>query len=241
MTYDFLAVRRRDDPVRWEIGRFLREASTRVPAGARVLDAGAGEGAYRPLFPQARYVTVDLGVGDATWNYRGLDVVSLLERLPFPDGTFDHAVCTQAIEHVRTPRRILEELRRVVKPAGHLWITAPFGFGHHQEPHDYFRFTRHGLRMLLEEAGFEIVALRPAGGRFVRLAYEIGDVRTFLLGPRFTRSRPAWPLRKARSCLLRALGGCLTLAQWTMVWLDRLDPEADNTMNFLCEAVRRET
>ena len=43
------------------VARFTEE----LPAGARVLDAGAGEGQYRHSFGRQRYVGVDLGVGDA--------------------------------------------------------------------------------------------------------------------------------------------------------------------------------
>jgi hypothetical protein len=47
-----------------------------------VLDAGAGEGQYSAYFRNARYVGVDLGVGDSGWDYGGLDAVCDLNALP---------------------------------------------------------------------------------------------------------------------------------------------------------------
>ena len=59
---------------------------SRWHAGARVLDAGAGEGNYKRYFSKQRYCGLDLGVGDAAWDYSRLDVVGDLARLPFDDG-----------------------------------------------------------------------------------------------------------------------------------------------------------
>src|SRR4051812_39497353 len=60
-----------------------------LPAGARVLDAGAGEGQYRPHFTRHRYCGVDLAVGDAAWDYTTLDALADLTALPFRDASFD--------------------------------------------------------------------------------------------------------------------------------------------------------
>src|SRR5262249_36237415 len=56
------------------------------------------------------------------------------------------------------------------------YITVPFDWHMHYEPHDYFRMTPYGLRALLLEAGFTIEALEPVGGLFTATAGEIlGD------------------------------------------------------------------
>ncbi|MGH9663170.1 MAG: class I SAM-dependent methyltransferase, partial [Bryobacteraceae bacterium] len=83
-----------------------------LPPSARVLDAGAGEGAYAPNFRAHRYTGVDLGIGDASWNYHGLDVVADLSALPFRDACFDAALNIVTLEHVRDPARVLAELAR---------------------------------------------------------------------------------------------------------------------------------
>jgi len=45
----------------------VEQFAAALPDGARVLDAGSGEGMYRHYFKRHRYVGVDLGVGDGAW------------------------------------------------------------------------------------------------------------------------------------------------------------------------------
>jgi ubiquinone/menaquinone biosynthesis C-methylase UbiE len=66
----------------------------------------------------------------------------------------DAVLSTQVLEHVADPLSVLAEFFRVLKPDGRLWLTAPFVWYLHEEPYDYYRFTSHGLRFLLERAGF---------------------------------------------------------------------------------------
>ena len=144
----------------------LRQFARELPRGARVLDAGAGEAQYASLFSDFRYVAVDLGIGDESWQYDALDAVAALERLPFCDNTFDAAVNVVTLEHVRDPKAVLTEIGRVLKPGGRLLLVTPFEWEEHQQPHDYFRYTQYGLSYLLESAGLTVGSINPAGGLF---------------------------------------------------------------------------
>jgi SAM-dependent methyltransferase len=157
-----------------------------LPAGARVLDAGAGEGQYAPYFAKQRYYGVDLAVGDRAWNYTRLDAIADLTALPFRAATFDAALLIVTIEHLREPACALAELGRTLAPGGKLLVAAPHEWETHQAPHDYFRYTRYGLAYLLEKAGFEIAELRVAGGYFRLLA------RRLLNGLQFFTSGIRW-------------------------------------------------
>ena len=53
-----------------------------LPAGARVLDAGAGECPHARYFTRQRYFGVDLAVGDRAWDYSRLDALADLACLP---------------------------------------------------------------------------------------------------------------------------------------------------------------
>jgi len=144
-----------------------------LPAGSRVLDAGAGEGQYSSYFQEHRYTGVDLGIGDAAWNYAGLDAIADLSELPFLHDVFDAALNIVTLEHLREPGRALEEIARVLKPGGTLLLIAPHEWEVHQSPHDYFRYTRHGLEYLLRQAGLIVVEMEPAGGLFRLLSRRL--------------------------------------------------------------------
>src|SRR5262244_2014540 len=88
-------IQRRAELDSYALYEFAEKSGQSVPAGARVLDAGAGEGRYRPEFSHTRYVGIDLGVGDTAWDYSRLDAIGDLIHLPFPDNTFDAAICMQ--------------------------------------------------------------------------------------------------------------------------------------------------
>lgn len=137
-----------------------------VPDGARVLDAGAGEGAYKSHFPRRRYVGLDLGIGDGAWDYSGLDVVGDLSSLPFPAGVFDAALNIVTLEHVKDPGLVMRELARVLRPGGRLLLVVPHAWEVHQHPHDFFRFTRFGVEELARRAGMRVVSMEAGGGYF---------------------------------------------------------------------------
>src|SRR5690349_11209449 len=161
------------DTGRWFVTQFAIESARALPARSKVLDAGAGEGAYKHYFRHCEYYAVDLGIGDERWNYTELDCVASLECLPFTNQTFDAIVCTQVLEHLAHPWLSLGELARILKCGGRLYLTAPQAHCEHQTPYDFFRYTSFGLTSLLTEAGFSSIQLRPFGGMCTRWAYEL--------------------------------------------------------------------
>ena len=161
------------------VGDFARS----LPGGARVLDAGAGEGNYKAHFGAQRYVGLDLGIGDAKWDYSRLDAVGDLAALPFRDGAFDAALNVVTLEHVREPARVVAELARALAPGGRLLLIAPHEWEEHQQPHDYYRYTRYGLEYLLAQAGFAPPEIRPVGGFFRLLSRRLFNALQFFPGP----------------------------------------------------------
>ena len=197
----------------------VRAFAGALPPGARVLDAGAGEGQYRRFFEQQRYCGIDLAVGDAGWNYSGLEVRGDLAALPFADGAFAAAMNIVTLEHVTDPHRVVCELARVLAPGGRLLLIAPHEWEEHQQPHDYFRYTRYGLKHLLECAGFANIDIQPAGGIFRLVGRRLLNVVQFL----------PWPLAVLLFVPLAAPGVLLPL-------LDPLDTRRNFTLGYICHA-----
>jgi SAM-dependent methyltransferase len=190
-----------------------------LPAGARVLDAGAGESRFRSRFHRQRYIAADLAVGDASWDYGALDCVADLERLPFAADAFDACLNVVTLEHVREPRAVIGELARTLAPGGRLLLIAPHEWEEHQSPHDYFRFTRHGLRYLLETSGFREIEIVPAGGFFRLLSRRLCNAPQFFPKP---------------IALLVMLA--LAVPALILPSLDGLDREKKFTLGFVCTA-----
>jgi len=154
-----------------------------LPPKVRVLDAGAGETAHKHYFSAQRYCGLDLAVGDKAWDYSKLDVLGDLERLPFPDATFEAAINVVTLEHVLDPERVICELGRVLAPGGRLLLVAPLQWEEHQQPHDYLRFTRFALDRMLRQAGFIDISIQPVGGIFRLISRRLLNALQFFPGP----------------------------------------------------------
>ncbi len=154
-----------------------------MPAGSRVLDAGAGQAQYAHYFAEQHYTGVDLAVGDATWDYGRLQAIADLTALPFAPASFDACINIVTLEHVREPGRAVKEMGRVLKRGGSLLLAVPHEWEVHQAPHDYFRFTRHGIQHLLEQAGFQRIRIDPVGGFFRLLSRRLLSGLQFFPAP----------------------------------------------------------
>jgi SAM-dependent methyltransferase len=93
-------------------------------------------------------------------------VVGDARFLPFVDGSFDGIICNEVLEHVFEKEKVLDEIRRVLRPGGWIILTAPMSWGLHYEPYDFWRFTPYSLRRLLEDRGFQVVRIEKVRGLF---------------------------------------------------------------------------
>ncbi|HWB13970.1 MAG TPA: class I SAM-dependent methyltransferase [Pirellulales bacterium] len=109
---------------------------------ARIVDVGAG----------GRRITGDVVAVDAA-HIPGVDVVADIHQLPLAEGSFDAVFCTGTLQHVRDPWGAVREFHRALKPGGIVYIDVAFMQGYMQDPADYWRFTREGLRLMCQ--GFE--------------------------------------------------------------------------------------
>ncbi|MGH1562204.1 class I SAM-dependent methyltransferase [Mumia sp. DW29H23] len=182
--------------------RVNRSFARGTPAGALVLDAGAGHGPYRRLFRHARYEAADFA--QLATRYTPLDYVCSLTDIPVEDGRFDRVLCNQVLEHLDDPAGALAEMHRVLAPGGRILLSAPLFYPEHQQPYDYFRYTQFALRRLFTEAGFAEVKVTWLEGYFGTVAFQLEQMhrqlprgrslglrRRMLLGPVLAVTRGA--------------------------------------------------
>jgi SAM-dependent methyltransferase len=105
----------------------------------------------------------------------GIDYVARAESIPLPDCSIDLVVTQETLEHVEDPFKAMQEIFRVLKPGGTIYLQLPFIIGYHPGPTDFWRFTREGIVRLVEVTGFEFGDLGLAVGAstgFYRTAVE---------------------------------------------------------------------
>lgn len=119
-----------------------------------------------------RHVGID--IPECYHDLAKVDVFATAYALPFQDGSFDCAYSGAVIEHLDDPQRLFHETFRVLVPGGVAILTAPQYFHLHEEPRDYFRFTKYGLAQLCERAGFELVELVALSGFLTTFGFELG-------------------------------------------------------------------
>ncbi len=93
-----------------------------------------------------------------------IDVFADLNKpLPLASSSADCILSTSVLEHISEPELLFSEMSRILKNGGHLILSVPFLYHIHEEPDDFFRYTKFGLEKLSKDAGFEIVFLRHYG------------------------------------------------------------------------------
>jgi len=142
----------------------------RVHARGELLDMGCGRKPFAPLFSGriTRYWGTDLSVSPYLGAAR-LDAYARAEAQPFRDGSFDTVMGLSMLTYLPEPIRMVREAHRVLKPGGVLLLEFTQMVPLHDEPHDFFRFTRYGAQYLLEQAGFEPLEYIPIGGLWARV------------------------------------------------------------------------
>lgn len=85
------------------------------------------------------------------------DTYADARRLPLGDRSVDGVILKDVLEHIEGPQEALRECARVTRDGGTLILWMPFMYPIHDAPHDYQRFTMHGLSAYLAESGFDIV------------------------------------------------------------------------------------
>lgn len=220
---------------------WVRAQAASVPAGSRVLDVGAGSAPYRSLFDHCQYFTQDfvqLDPGKLSHGaYAKMDYVSDATAIPVDDGSLDVVLCTEVLEHVPEPIKVVREISRILRPGGRLILTAPQGSGIHQEPYHYYGgYTPYWYEHFLAEAGFDTIRIEPNAGSFrafsqESLRFALTTRPTALAAPVWVRLAwtPLWLI------LLPFLAGVVPPAS---VLIDRFDRERRFTVGYHVTAVR---
>jgi SAM-dependent methyltransferase len=197
-------------------------------ASGKVLDIGCGNKPYRDMF-QGRsdsYTGCDIVQSSAN----EVDVICPCTDIPLEDNSMDTVFSTQVMEHVAEHGKMLSEAFRILKPGGHIILTAPMYWEHHEEPYDFFRFTRYGMQHLFTTAGFEIVEIKANGGKWALTGQALlNNLRSTLYRPNKSFKRRFF---KGVFVLFRVKW----LINLFFGFLEKKDKDEQTTLNFLVVA-----
>ena len=120
--------------IRFVEGLRLRQTRRALAGGPTqdTLDLGCGAGNLLERLDGGRLVGVDLSdtmLDQARRRLSGRPAVEFVkasaEALPFPDGVFGRVVCSEVLEHVLDPQKVISEIRRVCLPGARVVFTVP--------------------------------------------------------------------------------------------------------------------
>lgn len=141
--------------------------ATFQPTTQRLLDLGCGSRSLKGAVRYDLFISPPGVRGDAS-------------RLPFARASFDSVIATALLEHVPYPRRVVREVRRVLRPGGLLYVEIPFLEGFHADPDDYQRLTFRGLDILLRD--FEILEREVCVGPSSALTWVLREYPSSWIG-----------------------------------------------------------
>jgi SAM-dependent methyltransferase len=142
-------------------------------ARGRLIDVGCGVKPFLHVFRKKVREHIGIDVPSTRhWNVE-IDAVASGDHLPFKNRAFDTILSTSVLEHVQHPGKMFSEMHRVLRNNGYLILTTPCQYGLHEQPYDFFRYTKYGLRMLAEQSGFKVVYIKPKGGMLAIVAQLI--------------------------------------------------------------------
>lgn len=217
--------RLRFNPRRYEIETFVEKSAKKMPKNSKVLDAGAGPCPYKKMFSHCKYEATDFKD-----THKILDFVCSLDKIHKRDNTYDSILCTEVLEHVENPQLVVNELHRILKNKGKLFITVPQGWMLHQEPYNFFYFTKYGLKSLLKKAGFRKITITSMGGYFKFLADTL----------RFNSIAEQWKEKKLIYYPISFIDLILfkTFISFILFHLDFIDKRQKWSMGYTVEAVK---
>ena len=123
----------------------------------KLVDLGAGNCEFAKLFKKFNYTGIDFH------PYPGVIVQDITKGIQWENDSVDIITMSNTLEHLPNPQFILEECNRILNSGGIIVGAVPFLVGEHQQPYDFFRYTRFQLEIMLNQAGFKEISISPLG------------------------------------------------------------------------------
>jgi SAM-dependent methyltransferase len=133
----------------------------------RLIDIGCGDKPYKELLGSQIQEYIGIDHHETSHDKTKIDLFGTAYEIPVEDNSFDSAICTSVLEHLEEPEKAIRECFRVLKPGAYVIYSVPFIWHLHEEPRDFYRYSKYGLKYLFEKSGFNIIEIKPLSGFLV--------------------------------------------------------------------------
>lgn len=132
-----------------------------IDINSKLLDVGAGRLFYKKILSEYtnHYESIDFKKTHQELNYIGTS-----SKTNRTSNSYDIIFCSQVLEHVPDPNESFKEIYKILKKNGIAIISTPFFMYLHNEPYDYFRYTKYALKKFSLDNHFIVLKLEEIGG-----------------------------------------------------------------------------
>lgn len=172
-----------------------------LPKGTKILDIGAGSGAFSQRMADHGYSVTALDIEDIHNNipeipFFQLDINKSIQDLI--QAEYPAACCMEVIEHVENPWKLLRECRDIVEPGGYLFLSTPNITNFYSRIHFLFKgeifqfqepdleyghinpISPFELKVIAERTGWQVCEIIP-GGYLPVFDFSVLSIKVFLL------------------------------------------------------------
>lgn len=141
-----------------------------------VIDIGCGTMPYKKSITASsaikEYTTIDIEKRD-----NRVDIVGDVQNMNMvANNAYDTIICTNVLEHIPNPFQAMDEIYRIARPNGVLILSVPHLSRLHEEPNDFYRYTKYGLEYIINKSGFNMISITPVGGLVSFVGHQLSSV-----------------------------------------------------------------
>lgn len=198
-----------------------------------LLDVGCGTKPYYDIFKEnvCSYIGIEYPFSSNPEIKKKADIFANGIELPIKSNSIDIVLSTQVLEHLPHPEKFFEEVYRVLKKGGKLFLTTNQEWGIHKAPYDYFRFTRYGLKYLCESSGLDCLEVENRGGFWVMIGQRLS---AYLYDRWVNRFREKFKTIFLINFIITA--PFIALIQLASILVDKVDYIETNTIGYFLKA-----
>lgn len=141
---------------------FLTEHSCK----GTMLDLGCGPRPYFDIYSPYFEKTIGADLAESPFPKKNIDLFCSATEVPLPDGSVDFILCTEVLHDIEEPDLFFQEVKRLLRLGGMIFLTSPFMVPIVDGKYDHYRYTEHGLRYRIVKSGMEIIEITPVGDLF---------------------------------------------------------------------------